>query len=210
MADFARLQQILTLKFIGLSLYEIKQLLMSDTVQIDRLLEQQKQVLKAQARQLAQVIETIEQAQTMMGASSNVPLDQWISIIKAVNMSTQTDWFGQFLSESQQENLRDRMDRFSLDDHRQIGMAWQSLFAEIRANMHRLPDDPVVQALADRWDALMGEFTDKDANTQRGLNDAYVQIKSVLVGGSSTPELDSWLQELEEVARFIQQAHNLG
>src|SRR5688500_5720904 len=96
--DYARLQQILTLKLCGLSLEESKVIITAATAEIEHLLERQKRALLSQARQLHTIIQTIQQAQAAIQTSHTLDLEQVTAIIRAVNMSQQTDWYEQFFT----------------------------------------------------------------------------------------------------------------
>ncbi|HEX2907515.1 MAG TPA: MerR family transcriptional regulator, partial [Phototrophicaceae bacterium] len=118
--DYARLQQIVTLKLIGLSLAAIKGLLTTEISEFSDLLERQKRVLAAQARQLAQVIATIEAAQRSIQTSQKLDLEQMITIIRAVNMNTQTNWLQSFLTDDQQAKLAEQVTGQTLADQKQV------------------------------------------------------------------------------------------
>jgi DNA-binding transcriptional MerR regulator len=171
--DYARLQQILTLKLIGLSLEEIKGLITADTAAIEHLLERQKRAFQTQARQLDAIIQTIQQAQAAIQASHTLDLEQVTAIIRAVNVSQQTDWYKQFFTDAQRGKLEQLATHQTLDAQRQEGEAWKSLFEAAQALMGRDLQDADVQALVDRWDALIGQMAQGDVALADRLNDAY-------------------------------------
>lgn len=201
--DFARLQQILTLKLIGLSLDEIKQVT-AHSLALPDLLARQKAALKTQAQQLAAVIERIERAQAVIGEAEAPDFNTLIEIIKAVTMNMQTDWLGQFLTEEQRAQIANHTQGKSLDEQRQIGEAWRALFADIQTSMDKDANDPAVQALVERWDALLGEFSGDTAMIER-LTNAYATVSGVLDAG--TPEnVRVWAGDLSAAAAFIERA----
>lgn len=202
--DYARLQQILTLKLIGLSLEEIRSLLTTDVAQIQHLLERQKQVLQEQACQLERIIHFIEQAQDAMRSTQEMDLEQFIHIIKAVNMNTQSDWFAQFTGE-QQERLTAFSTSGTLEDQKAIGEAWKTLFEDIRQHQDKLTSDPIVQQLVTRWDALIGQIAPDDPDFAASLTNAYAHMDTT-TGLHTTPEdVQAWTQQIRAAALFIQQ-----
>src|SRR5215210_6704698 len=61
--DFARLQQVLTLKFIGLPLKEIKELLDRKTLDLAGVLSLQREILEAKRRQVELALRAVERAE---------------------------------------------------------------------------------------------------------------------------------------------------
>lgn len=204
--DYARLQQILTLKLIGLPLDDIKNLLTTERAALQDLLERQKRVLTEQARQLTQVVHAIEQAQKALGSAQQPDLETFIQIIKAVNMHTESDWMGQFVSSEQQQKLAAASQNESLAQQKQAGEAWYKLFQEIAAHTDRDFTDPAVQNLVDRWDALMDQVTQGDPALAAQLNRAYEHIDTLPDLNSAPDALQSWAQSMRDAARFIEQA----
>lgn len=205
--DFVRLQQILTLKLIGLSLEAIRDLLTGDAADdLPRLLERQKQALRTQSAQLQRLSDTIERAQAALTASGQPDFDRVIEIIKAVTMHNDKAWLVQFLDEAQQAQMAD----VPLADQRVAGVAWQRLFSDIRAHMADDVRDPAVQALVERWDALVGSMAQGDAATADGLNRAYAAFDTQPSLEDAPPEVQAWAQSLRDAAAFIERARAAG
>jgi DNA-binding transcriptional MerR regulator len=196
--DYARLQQILTLKLIGLSLEEIKSLLTTDTAEIEYLLERQKRVLAARVSQLTIIIQTIEQAQRSIRTSG--ALDSFIQIIKAVNM----DWLSQFYTDEQRQTWDKHEQGRTFAEHRQAGEAWRALFADIQQQIGKPHDDAEVQRLVQRWDDLMRQFTHDDPDFAASLTNAYAHLGEA----PAAAPVQSWAQQLQDAAAFIQKARD--
>ncbi|MBZ0282373.1 MAG: MerR family transcriptional regulator [Anaerolineae bacterium] len=204
--DYARLQQILTLKLIGLSLEEIRQLLTTDIAGIEHLLERQKQALEQQARQLLQVVQTIEHAQNAIRAAHELDLETLINIIRMVNMYTQSDWLSQFVDAKGQAALAARDQHLSLHDHKQAGLAWKTLFEDIQQHMDKDFHDPAIKHLIARWDDLMAQFASGDPEFAARLNAAYTDLDHAPDVDNAPPELQAWVRDLRDAAAFIQRA----
>jgi len=84
--DFARLQQILTLKFIGFSLHEIKKITENDVTDENfvKSLEIQKKIMKQRAAHTFKVIKAIDEAINMEN-KQNVSWDKFTNIINVIN-----------------------------------------------------------------------------------------------------------------------------
>ncbi|MFO7321539.1 MAG: MerR family transcriptional regulator [Chloroflexota bacterium] len=202
-AAFARLQQILTLKLIGLSLDEIATVLATES-SIAALLERQRQALQRQVSHLQTIIETIERAQTAMQSGDAPTLERFVEIIQAVNMNADTDWFGQFLTGEQREKLAAQIAQQPLDKAKAAGKAWQALFQEILVHMDDDVRSAEAQQLVDRWDRLIALYGGDDAVP--GLNAAYRKLDTVPDVDTLPPDLVGWTQSLARAARFIERA----
>lgn len=84
--DFARLQQILTLKFIGFSLDDIKQIAQSDVTDKNfvKSLEIQKKIMKQRVQHTLMVIKAIDEAIDMEN-KADVSWDKFTNIIDVIN-----------------------------------------------------------------------------------------------------------------------------
>lgn len=201
--DYIRLQQILTLKLIGLSLQEIRSLLHTDMIEPGTLLEQQKQALARKAVQITRVIAAIEQAQARLKAADGADWQQFIDIIRVVNMEQQTNWLAQFLTAAQQQQLHDHQGQ-PYPAQKQTGEAWRNLFTAIQQHRYTRTTDPAVQQLVRQWDALMHDYALADAALAEQLNQAYAQLDAA--PGMDEAPLADWA----EAARFIQQARQVS
>lgn len=208
--DFARLLQILTLKLIGLSLEDISRVLASDTASIFDLLDRQKVVLQVKSQQLLAVIQTIEKAQRVLSHSTDLDLEHFVNIIKAVTMNSQSQWFSQFITDEQRRSLAEASNGRVLDSYNQDGLAWRSLFRDVFNNMERDITDPGLQVLVERWDALMEQYlpSNSDVDTaaiSAALNRAFSHIDQLPDIKDGTTVVREWAQTLSEVAAFIQE-----
>lgn len=209
--DYAHLQQILTLKLIGLSLEEIKSLLTSDLSEIAKLLERQKRILAQQVTQLSRVIQAIESAQgTLRSSPHALNLDQFIQIIRAVTMTQHSDWFTQFMTDEQHEKVVALTQTRTFDDHKQLGEALRTLFHDIQQYMESASGKggdlqaEAAQALLSRWDALMMQFADGDGDFAAWMNALYAQFSAVWAATDAPAEVQAWGHDLSETVRFIE------
>ncbi|MEO6509004.1 MAG: MerR family transcriptional regulator [Patescibacteria group bacterium] len=203
--DFIKLQQIVTLKFIGLSLGEIKQLVTADKVAVKQLLVNQRVTLENRLKQLQEVIFTLsvaERSVSLANGDQTIDAEQFVEVIKAVHMSTKFSWFNKFYSDDQRAKLGERSKDWTAVDQEKITVQWNTLFADIRANMDLDPASAEAQALVERWDGLVGQFTQGDPGIKQSLNSAYANIDE------SPPEVKQWADSMKDVNAFIQKARD--
>lgn len=196
-ADYARLEQILTLKLIGLSLVEIKTVLAASTDNVHHLLEQQKTALRQKAKKLLQVAVIIEKAQAAAGDTQHVSLEAMVHIIRMINMTQEINWFNHFLTPEQQEGMTQRGAGRTLADHKQEGLAWKKLFSDIQAHLNHEASDPALQVLVNRWDALILQSAGGDRELAQALTAAYAGIEHDLA------EVNEWTQGISQCAAFV-------
>ncbi|MDR3595870.1 MerR family transcriptional regulator [Clostridium sp.] len=86
--DFIKLQQITTLKFIGLSLEEIKQLINEKCGNIESIIDIQTRALEENKKHIDIVLTSLNKAKKQIQNNSFLEVQQLIDIIKITNMET--------------------------------------------------------------------------------------------------------------------------
>jgi ubiquinone/menaquinone biosynthesis C-methylase UbiE len=84
--DFLKLQQIVTLKFIGLSLDEIKQLLNKSREDVENIIHIQKKALEEKKQHIESVIAVMNKAENQIKENGFLGVEKLIDIIKITNM----------------------------------------------------------------------------------------------------------------------------
>lgn len=123
--DFPKLQQILTLKFIGLSLDEIKDILKEDLNDNDfkRSLQIQKKIIKEKIDHEFNVIHAIDETLNMIEEDKNLNWNKFINIISLINKDNK--WIEQYKNAS---NLKARINIHDKFSHNKKG--WMEWFFE--------------------------------------------------------------------------------
>ena len=110
--DFVRLQQIVTLKFIGLPLKDIKALLDSSDLDLKATLRLQRRLLTEKRRQLETAIAAIEEAEAEAEraiASRRAPdLAALKKIIEVMERQNDMEWTKKYYSEEAQAKIEER------------------------------------------------------------------------------------------------------
>lgn len=104
--DFGKLQKILTLKFIGLSLEDIANIMKYDLNHKDlkKSLEIQKEIMKEKIKHIQSIIKAIDEAADTINFNKEMDWDKFINIISAIN--SDKNWTEQYENAS---NLRARI-----------------------------------------------------------------------------------------------------
>jgi len=178
--DFARLQQIVTLKFIGLSLSQIKDLLDRSDLDLPAALALQRGLLMEKHQQIARAIQAIDQAEHAMKASGAPDWAALKKIIEVMEMENSMDWTKKYYSPEAQAKVEERKKLWTPELQAKVSQQWEELVRDIEAAMKagEQPAGDKAQALAQRWAELVRGFTGGDAEVQKGLNKMYADRQS--------------------------------
>jgi len=179
-ADFARLQQITTLKFIGFSLNQIKEILGCREFDLAETLQLQRKIIEAQRNRLDLVLEAINRAEKVFEQDGATDWESFNQIIEVINMEQNMDWTKKYYSESAQAKIEERKSLWSPELQERVTRDWNELTRDIEAAIADgvAPSDEQAQALAARWNALIDEFTGGDKEIREGLNKMYSDEKN--------------------------------
>lgn len=172
--EFARLQQILTLKFIGLPLEEIRRLLERRALDLSETLRLQRGALSEKRRQLDMALRAVREAEEVVarGGGGEPDWEAFRRIVEVITMQHDTEWMKKYYTE---EQLADLARRGSPEVLERGQREWQQLIAEVGAAAAEGLDPASERArgLAARWEALIEEFTGGDPGIRENLRRLY-------------------------------------
>ena len=179
-ADFARLEQIQTLKFIGFPLKQIKAILKEESIRLDETLRLQRKIIEAQRYRLGLALEAIKRAEDAYSRDGATDFDAFDRINEVINMEQNTEWTKKYYSEAAQAKIEERKTLWSPELQERVTRDWAELVADIEKAMADgvKPTDDRSQELAARWRGLVGQFTGGDPEIQKGLNKMYADEKN--------------------------------
>lgn len=167
--DLARLEQIVVLKFLGLPLKQIRDLLKKESG-LSESLRRQRHVLAGKRRQLDSAIHAIETAEQSLQPKQEPDWNLFKKIIKEIEMQNDTEWAKKYYGPEAQAKVEERKKLWSPELQERVGKQWAELFADIEASLNEDPAGPKGQELAARWRNLLAGFTGGDPEIQKGLN----------------------------------------
>ena len=171
--DLLRLEQIVALKFVGLPLRRIKALLDRDGHGLAGTLQVQRKVLEAKRGLMNQAIDAIREAETVVEAGGRPDAAMLRKIIEVIEMQDNAEWTTKYYSESAQEKLAVRRQEWSPELQERVSREWTELIRDVQAALGADPAGKTGQALAERWIALVEEFTGGDPDITRGVQNAW-------------------------------------
>ena len=172
--DFARLQQILTLKFIGLPLGEIRGLLGRRALDLGETLRLQREALTEKRRQLDMALRAVREAESVVarGDGGEPDWEAFKKIVGVITMQHDTEWMKKYYTEEQLADLARRGTPEVLERGQR---EWQKLIGEVEAAAAGGldPAGERAQSLLARCDGLVEEFTGGDPVIRENLRRLY-------------------------------------
>jgi DNA-binding transcriptional MerR regulator len=203
--DFARLEQIVVLKFIGISLKQIGRLLEPDA-KLHGVLQKQREVLLAKRLQLDKAIRAISNAQRSTQSRKEPDWKLFQLIIREVEMQKNLEWKGKYFSTEAQAKVAARRSQLSPQALEKANRDWAKLHRDIEASLNEDPAGPKGQELAARWEKLIEDFTGGDPDILRGLTammaDRANWPADARAASRATPEIEVFIQKAVEAAKY--------
>jgi DNA-binding transcriptional MerR regulator len=193
-ADIARLQQIQSLRLMGIPLDEVKQLLdgaaMSPREVIDLHLARLHEQIALQNR-LAERLHGLATHLDMVEVASIDDLCQIIQVTTAME---------KYFTTEQLEVLRDRRTRIGEAHMHEVHDSWNEIIPKVRKAMAENvdPTSPEILAIARRWKALVEEFTGGDPKIAQAVKTMYEHEGPTLqqkLGEVPTPEMFTYMSK---------------
>jgi MerR family transcriptional regulator, thiopeptide resistance regulator len=203
-ADLIRLQQIATLKFIGLPLKRIKEILDRRSVSLSDTLRMQREALEEQRRHTAQALAAIEKAEACLKAGDEPEFEMLRKIVEVIEMQQKWEFAKQYYSPEARAKIDERARNFTPEMQAKAQQDWADLIREVEAAV-AAGEDPAsghAQSLAARWQGLIAGFTGGDPQIESGLRKLYSDEKN-WPAGMKKPFSD-------EACAFIGQARQAG
>jgi DNA-binding transcriptional MerR regulator len=167
--EIRRLQQIASLRHLGLPLEEIRECLDRPEYSLDRVLELQIGRIDEQIERQRMLRERIVYLRERLATADGASVKELTRTIE-VTMN-----YEKYFSPDQLEQLRTRRTEVSEERIQAVQKEWTDLFAAFGKAMDDGldPASPEVKMLARRSAALVEEFTGGDAGIRRSLTDMY-------------------------------------
>jgi MerR family transcriptional regulator, thiopeptide resistance regulator len=198
-ADLRRLYRIVAFRRLGLALDEIGALLDGDGASDPQaLIRAQLERLDAEAAMREQLRVRLVRLLRALDGADGAAADLFLQAIEGMTMAER------YYTPEQLAQLERRRTELGDEGMRKAEAHWAELIAEaeeLRAS-GAAPTDPLVAPLADRWMALIRQFTGGDMGIHASLNEMYETEGSEKASrGMVSPELMAWMREAVEARR---------
>ena len=172
-AELERLEHILALRFVGLRLDQIKELLGGADQPLVAALRMQREVIARQKQRLESALTLIEEAERALIAGASA--DRWKilrTVMEGFKMQNDWKWTKEYYSETAREKIDERRRGMAPEVIEQGQRDWAILIANVEAAVCAgiEPSGSEARALARRWRDLVATFMQGDGEVERGLN----------------------------------------
>lgn len=202
--DLLRLQQILTLKYLGFSLQEIEALIKSPAYNVRASLHMQKQAIDHRILQMQQVSYALSRVMDMLAdQASPVDWGQVIAVIQGLTEASRADWLREYFPAEVWDWMHQRAVQMPPDMIQQGAQAWREVYTGFQAVRHLPVDAPAVQACAAQMHQLISLFTQDNPHIEQGLQSFYERPNPLpeAYGEFHNPELQAFMQAALQVYR---------
>jgi DNA-binding transcriptional MerR regulator len=202
-SDFARLEQIVVLKFLGFPLKDISRLLRRES-DLASVLQRQRRVLAEKLERLKRAIDAIGAAEHSLVSGTAPKWELFTTIVQEIEMQQNTEWSKKYYSPNAQAKVEERRQLWSPELQERVTKEWTALVADVDAALGEDPASARAQALAARWRKLLEGFTGGDPEVQKGLNKMWADK-------ANWPEAERNRFHIKpEIQEFIVKAISMG
>ena len=167
--EVERLQQILSLRALGLSLKEIRAYLQDSSRTLVGVLRMHRDRVRKQVDQLNDLLTGLERLLDRIQRGETIPEDDLLRTMERMTM------IEKYFTPEQMESLKARREALGEEEIREAEEAWPRLIAAVRKEMEKGTDpaSPEVQELAAQWKALVKAFSGGDQGIETSVSTMY-------------------------------------
>lgn len=191
--DLARLERVVALKGLGLSLGEIQECLARPGSSPRELLRRKLAEVRGRIADGERLVRRLEALEARFGACDEATLDDVIETVETMKQ------FEKYYTPEQLEQLKKRGEALGAEKIAEVQAEWARLIAAMRAEMEQ-GTDPAharVRALAKHWYELVLMFTGGDAGITRSLGNFYRGESQVAAQNGLDPELFAYVAKAQ-------------
>jgi DNA-binding transcriptional MerR regulator len=193
-ADVERLQQVQSLRGMGIPLDEVKRLLDGAALSPRRVIALHLERVRAEIARQTRIARRLAAIGTHMDATRIVSTDELCRLIEEMSR------MDQFFTPEQLDVLRERREAVGEARAQAVQAEWAEIIPAVQAAMDRGadPGSPEVVSLARRWKALVHEFTGGDPKLADAVRRMYESeapaIRARLGKSVPTPAMFPYIQ----------------
>jgi DNA-binding transcriptional MerR regulator len=160
-ADLLRLQQIVTLRYLGFALPQIKELLARPDFDLLASLRIQRRALRDRIAELERIDAAIAELVERRQATDRWAWDLVARASAAVQggLAEKGEKMQSYYTPEQMRQFEELRQQVPAEEIRAVEEGWTALLADVHAHRDLDPASPEAQALADRWDQLLEATT---------------------------------------------------
>jgi DNA-binding transcriptional MerR regulator len=174
-ADLLRLQQVVTLKFMGFSLKQIKELLDSKGYEAVKSLRVQSRAIRDEIARLKEAARAVDGVLKLLETKGGIHRQKLIKIMEVIQMGedVKKTWHEKFYTEAELKEFQEVGKKYTPEMIEAYQLRWRELIAEVKRNIGADPAGETAQALAERWTALLNEAYGDRPQLKARIGEAY-------------------------------------
>jgi DNA-binding transcriptional MerR regulator len=173
--DLLRLQQIVTLKFMGFSLAGIGELLDRKGFLVAKSLRVQAEAVRDEIARLRQASRALDLVLGQLETKGRIDTRKLIKIVEVIQMGEDVKkaWHEKFFTKAELEEFAKIGTKYTPEAMADTERRWAELIAEVKRNLGADPAGEVAQSLAKRWAALLNEGYGDHPGLKARIGEAY-------------------------------------
>lgn len=173
--EIIRLQQIMSLRQLGLFLEDIRHCLVRSDFSLQRVIELHLARLREQMESKRKLYDRLEAVAAGLRSTERASVENLLQIMEEMTKMEK------YYTPEQLEELAQRRETLGEERIRQAEADWANLMKQVRAEMEKGtdPTNDRVQSLARRWMALVQEFSGGNPEIEKSLRNMYHQESTV-------------------------------
>ena len=175
--DLLRLQQIVTLKFMGFSLAQIRDLLDRRGYEVKRSLKVQAEAVRDEIGRLREAAAAIDQVLKRLEAGRGPDRRKLIHIMEVIQMGEEVKkaWQEKFFSEKELREFEEIGKKYPPEAMQDYQRRWAELIGEVERHLGEDPAGEAAQSLARRWTELLDEAYGGHPELKAKIGRAYTE-----------------------------------
>ncbi len=200
--DLLKLQQIVTLKFMGFTLSRIKELMGRKGFLVAKSLRIQAEAVRDEIGRLQQASRALALVLKRLEAEGRIDGRRLIQIMEVIQMGedVKKTWHEKFFTKAELKEFQEVGTKYTPETMQDYQRRWTVLIEEVKRNLDADPAGPVAQSLAKRWTELLNEAYRDHPELKARIGEAYTR-------GAIHPEQRPFGPEVWD---FIKKAHAAG
>ncbi|MGZ4886942.1 MAG: MerR family transcriptional regulator [Candidatus Aminicenantales bacterium] len=173
--DLLKLQQIVTLKFMGFSLGQIRALLNSKGYEAVKALRVQAGAVKDEIARLREASRALEQVLNRLETKGRIHQEKLIKILEVIQMGedVKKTWHEKFFTEAELKEFQEVGKTYTPEMIKAYQDRWAALIEEVKRNLKADPAGDIAQSLAKRWKELLDEAYGDHPQLKARIGEAY-------------------------------------
>jgi MerR family transcriptional regulator, thiopeptide resistance regulator len=195
--DVSRLQQILALKQLGMSLQDIKEGLAKERLSTLRIVRMQRAAVEDERRRVENLYFQLCQLEKTLSSRGALSIEEILKTMEVTKM------YQKYLTKEQMELIAERRAKLRDSEVKRVNDAWPKLIAQLQAEMARgtSPDDPRLRKLALKWKAQVDLISGGDQELRARLGEMVRNEPSVLTNVGISQEIFQYVGKMMKPLR---------